>query len=123
TWSSNLPLVASVNGSGMVNGLVAGLATITATSEGQSGTSAVTVTAVAPPPPPPPPSPSGEPVLNVAGGDGVIYQDNMDQYTTPHEMDSWPGHSLHPFYPDLYPNNYAVITSAHGTGGRALRLV
>jgi len=62
-------------------------------------------------------------VLNVAGGDGVIYQDNMDQYTTPHEMDSWPGHSLHPFYPDLYPNNYAVITSAHGTGGRALRLV
>ncbi len=114
TWSSNLPLLVSVNGSGLVSGLLAGLATITATSEGQSGTAAITVVVSAP---------SGEPVLNVAGGDVTIYQDNMDQYTTPHDMDSWPGYSLHPFYPDLYPNNYAVITSAHGAGGKALRLV
>jgi len=114
TWASNLPLLASVNGSGLVNGLLVGLATITATSEGKSGSSAVTVVVS---------SPSGEPVLNVAAGDAVIYQDNMDQYTTPHDMDSWPGYSLHPFYPDLYPNNYGVITSAHGVGGKALRLV
>ena len=114
TWSSNLPLLASVNGSGLVSGLLAGLATITATSEGRSGSSAITVVVS---------SPSGEPVLNVGGGDAVIYQDNMDQYTTPHDMDSWPGYSLHPFYPDLYPNNYGVITSAHGAGGKALRLV
>ena len=114
TWSSNLPLGASVNSSGLVNGLLVGLVTITATSEGKSGSSAITVIVS---------SPSGEPILNVSGGDAVIYQDNMDQYTTPHDMDSWPGYSLHPFYPDLYPNNYAVITSAHGSGGRALRLV
>ena len=52
-----------------------------------------------------------------------IYADNMDQYTTPHDMDGWPDPSIHPFYPDQYPNNYAVITSAHGIGGKALRLV
>jgi hypothetical protein len=36
--------VATVNGSGLVTGVVAGTATITATSEGQSGTASVTVT-------------------------------------------------------------------------------
>src|SRR5205807_2130476 len=46
TWSSNNTAVATVNGSGLVRGVTAGSATITATSEGQSGTSAVTVTPV-----------------------------------------------------------------------------
>jgi len=44
TWASSAPLVASVTGSGLVSGLLVGSATITATSEGQSGTAAVTVT-------------------------------------------------------------------------------
>src|SRR6185295_2940954 len=44
TWSSSNTSVATVNASGLVSGLVAGTATITATSEGQSGTSAITVT-------------------------------------------------------------------------------
>src|SRR5207245_20586 len=44
TWSSSNTSVASVNASGLVSGVVAGSATITATSEGQSGTSAITVT-------------------------------------------------------------------------------
>ncbi len=44
TWSSSNSAVASVNGSGLVTGVVAGTATITATSEGQSGAAAVTVT-------------------------------------------------------------------------------
>ena len=114
TWSSNELSVATVSPSGLVSGLLAGTATITATSEGRSGTATVTVVASLP---------SGEPVFNVGNGDALIYQDNMDQYTTPHDMDSWPGYSIHPFYPDLYPNNYAVITSAHGAGGKALRLV
>src|SRR5205807_692827 len=43
TWSSNNTAVARVNGSGLVTGVVAGTATITATSEGQNGTSGVTV--------------------------------------------------------------------------------
>src|SRR5205814_541840 len=43
TWSSSNASVASVNGSGLVTGAGAGSATITATSEGQSGTSSVTV--------------------------------------------------------------------------------
>jgi len=54
-WSSNAPLTASVSGSGLVTGVVAGSATITATSESKSGPSSVTVTALPPPPPPPPP--------------------------------------------------------------------
>src|SRR5437762_926565 len=52
TWSSDNTAVATVSGSGLVSGVAGGAATITATSEGQSGSSAITVTA--PPPPPPP---------------------------------------------------------------------
>ena len=52
TWASGNPAAATVSGSGLVRGETAGSATITATSEGQSGTAAITV--VAPPPPPPP---------------------------------------------------------------------
>ncbi len=48
TWTSNDVAVASVSGSGLVAGVGVGSATITATSEGQSGTSAITVTNVAP---------------------------------------------------------------------------
>jgi uncharacterized protein YjdB len=46
TWASSNTAVATVNGSGLVTGVAAGSATITATSEGQSGTSALTVTPV-----------------------------------------------------------------------------
>src|SRR5205814_131587 len=47
TWGSSNTAVATVNGSGLVMGVAAGSATITATSEGRSGTGAVTVTATA----------------------------------------------------------------------------
>src|SRR6266850_1684283 len=46
TWSSSNTSVATVSSSGLASGVVAGSATITATSEGQSGTSAITVTTV-----------------------------------------------------------------------------
>ena len=46
TWATSNPAVATVSASGLVTGVVAGSATITATSEGQSGTSALTVTNV-----------------------------------------------------------------------------
>jgi uncharacterized protein YjdB len=45
TWTSSDPAVATVGNYGLVTGVVAGTATITATSEGKSGTAAVTVTA------------------------------------------------------------------------------
>src|SRR5205809_656023 len=45
TWASSNTSVGTVNASGLVTGVVAGSTTITATSEGKSGTSAVTVTA------------------------------------------------------------------------------
>src|SRR2546427_4287254 len=47
TWASSNTAVATVNGSGLVSGVAAGPATITATSEGQSGTAAVTGTELA----------------------------------------------------------------------------
>jgi hypothetical protein len=49
TWSSSNTAAATVSGSGLVSGVAAGTVTITATSEGKSGTASVTVTAVAPP--------------------------------------------------------------------------
>src|SRR5213596_789175 len=46
TWQSSNGAVASVNGSGLVSGVATGTATITASSEGQSGTALVTVSNV-----------------------------------------------------------------------------
>ena len=46
TWASDNTAVATVSGSGLVSGVAAGSATIMATSEGQSGTSALTVSAL-----------------------------------------------------------------------------
>src|SRR3989449_1081622 len=43
TWASSNTSVASITGSGLVTGAAAGSATITATSEGQSGTARITV--------------------------------------------------------------------------------
>lgn len=45
TWASGNPSAATVNGSGLVTGVAAGTATITATNEGKSATAAVTITA------------------------------------------------------------------------------
>src|SRR5437773_819613 len=45
TWASTNTTVATVNGQGLVTTKVVGSATITATSEGQSGSAAITVTA------------------------------------------------------------------------------
>jgi uncharacterized protein YjdB len=44
TWASGATAVATVNGTGRVTGVAGGAATITATSEGQSGSAAITVT-------------------------------------------------------------------------------
>jgi hypothetical protein len=51
-WASSAPGVASVSAAGLVTGLAAGTASITATSEGRSGAAALTVTAVVAAPPP-----------------------------------------------------------------------
>src|SRR5437867_1042864 len=51
TWASSAPALAPVSGSGLVTGLGVGAVTITATSEGQKGSSAVTVNPVAGPTP------------------------------------------------------------------------
>jgi len=48
TWTTNNAAAATVNSSGVVTGVAAGSATITATSSGKTGTSSITVTAVLP---------------------------------------------------------------------------
>ena len=55
SWASGSTAIATVNSAGRVAGVAAGSATITATSEGINGTSAITVLVPPPPPPPPPP--------------------------------------------------------------------
>ncbi|HEU4629955.1 MAG TPA: Ig-like domain-containing protein [Gemmatimonadaceae bacterium] len=56
TWTSSAPGVATVSSTGEVRALGAGRATITARSEGRSGTASVTVREPEPPEPPEPPS-------------------------------------------------------------------
>jgi len=57
-WSSSNTNVATVSGSGAVNAIAAGTASIIATGGGKTGSQTLTVTAlVTPPPPPPPPGP------------------------------------------------------------------
>ncbi len=51
TWTSSAVSVATITGNGLVSALLAGTSTITATSEGKSGTASLTVTALPPPPP------------------------------------------------------------------------
>jgi uncharacterized protein YjdB len=62
-WSTNNAAAATVDLSGIVTGIAAGSATITATSSGKSGMSNITVTA---PPPPPPP------------GGTLLFQENFE---------------------------------------------
>jgi Big-like domain-containing protein/parallel beta helix pectate lyase-like protein len=49
SWTTSNGAVATVSASGLVTGVTVGSATITATSEGKSGTAAITVTAAPPP--------------------------------------------------------------------------
>lgn len=65
TWSTDNSAVAAVNANGLVTGVAAGQATITATCSGHAGTSSLTVSA---PPPPPPPPPGGT----------VLFQENFE---------------------------------------------
>jgi len=66
---------------------------------------------------------SAEPAFTAAAGDTMIYQDSMDQYSNPHDMDRPHGCAFRPYYPDQNPDNYAVISPGRGTQGKALRLV
>jgi len=47
SWFSSSPAVATVSSSGVVTGVSPGLVTVTATSEGVSGSASITVTPVA----------------------------------------------------------------------------
>ena len=77
TWASSNAAVATVSSTGVVQGVTAGSATITATSEGKSGTASITVTAASTTAPELPRSyldthfvpPTGNTIAVPAGGD------------------------------------------------------
>ena len=73
TWASANAAIASVSVNGVVTGVAAGSAQITATSEGKTGSATVAVTAVIAPPPPPPGTHAGYYVTpgGTSGGDGT----------------------------------------------------
>ena len=54
TWGSGNTGIATVSASGLVTAVATGSASITASSEGQTGSAAISVSAASPPPPPPP---------------------------------------------------------------------
>jgi uncharacterized protein YjdB len=66
TWQSSAPGVATVDANGRVTAVAPGEATITATSEGRSGTSRITV------PAPPPPSPAPVAGVTVSPSPGEV---------------------------------------------------
>jgi uncharacterized protein YjdB len=68
TWSSNNTSVATVTAAGVVNGVSAGTAQITATVEGKTGSAPITVNASAPPPP----------ATGCSGISGAIFCDDFD---------------------------------------------
>jgi uncharacterized protein YjdB len=85
TWSSSADAIATVSSTGLVTGMSAGVATITATSEGQSGTSSVTVNPVQPPPPVPVASVSVNPstVTVTVGGSQTVTATPLDAVGNP----------------------------------------
>src|SRR5207245_1362321 len=91
TWSSSNSAVASVSSSGLVTGKAAGSATITATSEGKSGSAAVMVT---------------------GGGSGGLVTDATAVFTEP--FASKPGY-LTPVTPLPFGTTITRIAGDNGT--------
>lgn len=77
SWSTSNALVATINGTGNVTGIVVGTATMTAVSEGKSGTASISVTASSPAPPPPP---SGTEPVYQAGTHRSLWSDGFESY-------------------------------------------
>ncbi|MBI4420543.1 MAG: Ig-like domain-containing protein, partial [Gemmatimonadetes bacterium] len=77
TWSSDNALVGTVSVDGLVTAVAEGSATITATSEGRTGSATVSVTAA----PPPPPPPSGGTWANEPSGYSLISDNPLDALT------------------------------------------
>ena len=78
TWSSSDNAVATVSTTGLVTGVAAGNATISASAGGKTGRSSITVSA---PPPPPPPPPPGSEVL-IGAGDIAVCGSTGDDATS-----------------------------------------
>ena len=80
TWTTSDETVARVNGTGLVTAVAEGSATITATSEGQSGSAAITVT------PPPPDS-----AVTFVGAGDIADCNNDGKEQTARLLDNIPG--------------------------------
>ena len=102
-WTTNSPGIATVTASGLVRGIAAGPATITATSETVSGTASITVAVVTPPPP-------GGPGPEPGAGDVIVFQDGFDRASITEQLTGY----------SYAPGDYARITDGHS--GDAVRV-
>jgi uncharacterized protein YjdB len=87
SWASSNTSAATVSSSGLVTGVAAGGASVTATSDSKTGSSTITVTEL--PPPPPPPIPGSAATL-IAAGDIAHCSYNGDEQTAA-LLDTMPG--------------------------------
>jgi len=110
TWTSSSGSIAGVSGAGLVTGVGAGSATITATSGGKSGTAAITVTAAPPPPPPPPPSGS-------CGGSACHYVDGTAGNDANPGTSSAPWRTIQHAADVMNPGDTVVVNDGVYTGG------
>src|SRR2546425_4288579 len=121
TWSSSNTSVANVDGRGLVTAAAAGSATITATSEGQSGTAAVTV----PTPPQPGCATSSPAWLNSAfSTQTVSFTAQFDATPNGPSLDAITGLSAGAAAPPTDPAGVVGVsppppTHVHGRGGGA----
>lgn len=131
TWSTNDGAVATVNASGVVTGVTAGSAVITATAaNGVSGSATVTVTE-----PPPPPAVADIVISQVYGGGGnsgaTLTHDFIELYNRGDEAVDLAGWSVQyasaagtswqvtPLSGAIQPGGYVLVQQAAGAGGTA----
>ncbi len=102
TWTSGTPLVASVDGTGVVAGLVPGQTTVTATSEGQSATITVVVLP--------------QPVARVVFADTLLTRDVGDTASSAVRLYDRNG-ALLPGRPVAYASDRPAVATVDATTG------
>ena len=115
TWTSSSTSIATTSSSGLVTGVAAGTANITATSAGKSKAATISVTAPATTPPPPPPAPAPPPPPPPTGSTQAVWSDSFVNSV---------GIATHFNYWDLLPygnNVNSTISSIKAAGFRFIR--
>lgn len=106
SWTTSSSAIATVSGTGLVHGAAVGSATITATSEGQSGNATVQVVQQQT-------GSLAEPVYS-SSSDELILRDNFDGYANMSQVET--------AYPGGRNHQYVSLVTGRGGSGHAIRL-